>query len=194
LYPARLSSAEGEIMSTAIRVRPWQTVALVVIAGCLISALSFGPRSALGLFFNPITEARGWSREVFALSLAIQNIVWGAGQPLAGAIADRYGTSRVLVGGALLYSAGLAMTAWATAPLWMHVGAGIFIGLGVAASSFTIVLAAFGRVVSVERRSLTFGIGTAAGSFGQFLFAPVGQNLIEALRIFDVFLTQKSAD
>ncbi|MCB1437670.1 MAG: MFS transporter [Rhodobiaceae bacterium] len=167
-------------MSTSFRVRPWQTVTLVIVAGCIISAMSFGPRSAMGLFFTPITEARGWSREIFALAIAIQNVVWGAGQPMAGAIADRYGTARVLVGGAMLYAAGLALTAWAPTPLWLHLGAGVLIGLGVASCSFTIVLAAFGRFVTPERRSVAFGIGTAAGSFGQFLFAPLGQHLIEA--------------
>ncbi|MDP2620363.1 MAG: MFS transporter [Hyphomicrobiales bacterium] len=164
-----------------VRARPWQTAAVVIIAGCIISLIAFGPRSALGLFLTPMTEARGWSREIFALAIAIQNIMWGAGQPLAGAIADRYGTARVLAAGGVVYALGLAVTAWAPSPLWLNLGAGVLIGLGLAGASFSIVLAAFGRAVSPERRSIAFGIGTAAGSFGQFLFAPLGQGLIEQI-------------
>jgi MFS family permease len=151
---------------------------LVIVAGCLISLLSFGPRSIIGLFLAPMTEAREWSREIFALSIAIQNIVWGLGQPIAGAIADRYGSGRVLAAGGLVYAGGLAVMAWAPSPLWLNVSAGLMIGAGMAAASFSIVLAAFGRRVPPERRSIVFGVGTAAGSMGQFLFAPFGQTLI----------------
>jgi MFS family permease len=152
---------------------------LVIVAGCLISLLSFGPRSIMGLFLAPMTEARGWSREIFALSIAIQNIVWGFGQPIAGAIADRYGSGRVLAGGGFLYAAGIALTAWAPSALWLDLTAGLMMGLGMAAASFSIVLAAFGRRVPAEKRSIVFGIGTAAGSMGQFVFAPLGQALIQ---------------
>ena len=151
---------------------------LVIVAGCLIAMLSFGPRSIMGLFLAPMTEARGWSREIFALSIAIQNIMWGIGQPLAGAIADRYGSGRVLAGGGVIYALGLALMAWAPSPAGLHVSAGVLMGLGMAAASFSIVLAAFGRRVPPEKRTLVFGIGTAAGSMGQFVFAPFGQTLI----------------
>ena len=156
---------------------------VVIVAGCLISLLSFGPRSIMGLFLAPMTEARGWSREIFALSIAIQNIMWGIGQPFAGAIADRYGSGRVLAGGGLVYAAGLVVMAWAPDPLWLNVSAGLMIGLGMAAASFSIVLAAFGRRVPPEKRSIVFGIGTAAGSMGQFIFAPFGQTLIQSFRL-----------
>jgi MFS family permease len=96
---------------------------IVIVAGCLISLLSFGPRSVMGLFLAPMTDARDWSREIFALSLAIQNIMWGIGQPFAGALADRYGSGRVLAGGGLLYAAGLLVMAWAPTPLWLNVSA-----------------------------------------------------------------------
>ena len=152
---------------------------LVIVAGCLISLLSFGPRSIMGLFLAPMTDAHGWSREIFALSIAIQNIIWGLGQPVAGAIADRYGSGRVLAGGGLVYAAGLALMAWAPNPAWLHVSAGLMVGLGMAAGSFTIVLAALGRRVPPEKRSIVFGIGTAAGSMGQFIFAPFGQSMIQ---------------
>jgi MFS family permease len=152
---------------------------LVIVAGCLISLLSFGPRSIMGLFLAPMTEARGWSREIFALSIAIQNIMWGLGQPVAGAIADRFGSARVLAAGGFLYAAGIALTAWAPSALWLDLTAGLMMGLGMAAASFSIVLAAFGRRVPAEKRSIVFGIGTAAGSMGQFVFAPLGQALIQ---------------
>ena len=152
---------------------------IVIAAGCLISLLSFGPRSIMGLFLAPMTDAHGWSREIFALSIAIQNIMWGLGQPVAGAIADRYGSGRVLAAGGLVYAAGLALMAWAPNPAWLHVSAGLMVGLGMAAASFTIVLAALGRRVPPEKRSIVFGIGTAAGSMGQFIFAPFGQSMIQ---------------
>jgi MFS family permease len=152
---------------------------IVIVAGCLISLLSFGPRSVMGLFLAPMTEARGWSREIFALSIAIQNIMWGVGQPFAGALADRFGSGRVLAGGGLIYAAGLVVMAWAPTPLWLNISAGLMIGIGMAAASFSIVLAAFGRRVPAEKRSIVFGIGTAAGSMGQFVFAPFGQALIQ---------------
>ena len=158
----------------AIRALP-----LVIVAGCLIALLSNGPRTTMGLFLAPITEVRGWSRETFALSIAIQNIVWGIAQPIAGAIADRYGTGRVLAGGGVLYAIGLALIAWAPTPVWLALTAGVIMGVGMAAASFFLVLAAFGKRVPPEKRSIVFGIGTAAGSMGQFLFAPLGQSLIQ---------------
>lgn len=157
----------------------WQTMAVIILCGCLISILSFGPRSSLGLFLSPMTEMRGWSRETFAFAIAIQNLLWGIGQPIAGYVADNYGTGRVLVLGGITYALGLFVTAWAPAPMWLHIGAGVLIGIGLSAASFSIVLAAFARSVSPAKRSLAFGVGTASGSFGQFLFAPYGQALIE---------------
>jgi predicted MFS family arabinose efflux permease len=154
---------------------------LVIVAGCLIALLSNGPRTVMGLFLAPMTDAHGWSRETFALAIAVQNIMWGLGQPIAGAIADRYGAGRVLAAGGVLYAAGLALMAWAPTPLWLHVSAGVLTGLGVAAASFYIVLAAFARRVPPEKRTIVFGIGMAAGSMGQFLFAPLGQTLIQTV-------------
>src|SRR5690606_11194240 len=99
-------SLEPQIMArTPSSARLAHALPLVIVAGCLISLLSFGPRSIMGLFVAPMTEAHGWSRELFALSIAIQNIVWGLGQPVAGAVADRYGTARVLAGGGVIYAA-----------------------------------------------------------------------------------------
>ena len=157
------------------------SIGLVIACGCVIALLSFGPRSAMGLFFQPMTEARGWSRELFALALAIQNLMWGIGQPVAGMMADRLGTWKTLVLGAVFYAAGLLLMADAESAVALHVSAGVLFGLGVAFSSFSLVLAAFGRTVSPEQRSLAFGIGTASGSLGQFLFAPLGATLIAGI-------------
>jgi MFS family permease len=156
-----------------------QYILLVLIAGCLIGVIGFGPRSALGLFLTPISVANGWGRDVFALALAIQILLWGAAQPLAGALADRYGTVRVLAWGALLYTLGLTLMAYSTTPLTFMLTAGVLSGFGIAATSFTLVLAAFGKLLPQEWRTLSFGVGTAAGSFGQFLFSPIAVGLID---------------
>jgi MFS family permease len=184
-------------MSIAERIRPAMTahnVALVAICGCLISVLSFGPRSTLGFFLTPMSQSNGWGRDVFAFSLALQNLLWGIGQPFAGAIADRYGNVRVLAGGALLYAVGLAGMAYATAPSTLNLTAGVLIGFGLAGASPLIVIAAFGKLLPERYRTLSFGAGTAAGSFGQFLFSPVAVALMgffgwqEALAIMALML------
>ncbi|MEW5421526.1 MFS transporter [Amorphus sp. 3PC139-8] len=154
---------------------------VILISGCLVALLSFGERSAFGLFLSPMTEARGWTRETFALALAVQNLVWGAAQPVMGALADRYGTGRVLVLGGVFYAIGLYVASFAADPLMLQLGMGISVGVGLAAGSFTIVIAAFGRSVTPAKQSLAFGLATAAGSFGQFLFGPLTQALIEGV-------------
>jgi MFS family permease len=157
----------------------WQTLAVILVCGCLISTLGFGPRSSLGLFLTPMSSAHGWGRDVFALALAIQMLLWGAGQPFIGAVADRFGAVRVLGGGAVLYAGGLVLMAYSTTPAMLHLTAGVVLGFGVAASSFTVVLGAFGKLMPERWRSLAFGAGTAAGSFGQFLFSPIAVGLID---------------
>ncbi|UIJ70559.1 MFS transporter [Aurantimonas sp. HBX-1] len=167
---------DGATRSTGSVSAPW----LAIAAGCVIALLTFGPRSAIGFFQIPMLADNGWSREDFALAIALQNLFWGVGQPLFGAIADRFGTARVLVLSGVLYAAGLAITAVAPTPFWLVVGSGVLVGLGVAAGSFGIVLAAFARRVSAEQRSFVFGLGTAAGSAGMFVFAPLSQALIDS--------------
>lgn len=158
----------------------WRTPLVIVLGGCIVALLSFGPRSALGFFLTPLTQANGWGRDIFGLALAIQNLLWGAAQPFAGAIADRYGTARVLSIGAIIYGLGLALMAYSRTPGMLHLSAGVLIGFGLAGCSFTIVLAAFGKLVPASWRSLAFGAGTAAGSFGQFLFSPLSVYLQDA--------------
>jgi MFS family permease len=157
-----------------------QFVLLVLIAGCAIGVLGFGPRAALGLFLAPMSAANDWGRDVFALALALQILIWGASQPFAGALADRFGPVVVLSGGAVLYSIGLVLMAHSTSGATLNLTAGLLTGLGIAGSSFTLVLAAFGKLLPPEWRSIAFGMGTAAGSFGQFLFSPLAIGLTHA--------------
>ena len=157
-----------------------RSVPLVVIAGCAIAALSFGPRSTMGFFLTPMSNEHGWGREVFALAIAIQNLAWGVAQPFTGMLADRYGTARVITGGALTYALGLFLMARTTDPIARQFTAGVLIGLGISGAAFLLVLAAFARLLLVRLRTLGYGLGTAAGSLGQFLFAPLGQAFIQA--------------
>jgi predicted MFS family arabinose efflux permease len=156
----------------------WRTPLAVIIAGCLISMIGFGIRSVFGLFLDPMTVAQGWSRETFALAMAIQNLLWGLGLPLAGAIADRFGPVRVIALGAVVYALGVWGMAQADTPFLLHMTGGILTGLGVAFTAFSIALAAMVRVVGPDRRSFALGLGTAAGSLGQVVFSPLSQAFI----------------
>jgi MFS family permease len=160
--------------------RPWwRSPAVIVSAGCLIAIITFGVRTTFGLFTTPLSDLRGWDREVFALAIAIQNLMWGLGQPFAGAVADRYGAGRVLAAGGLVYAAGVALMSLSTSAAALTLTGGVLVGLGVAGGSFTIVIAAFARLVEPAKRSWAMGLATAAGSMGQFLFAPLGQGFID---------------
>ena len=157
----------------------WRTPLVIMICGCLIALLSFGPRSSLGFFVQPMSREFVWGRDVFGLALALQNLLWGLGQPIAGAIADRFGILRVMIVGALLYAGGLLLMRYSTAPLSLNLGAGVLIGFGLSGCSFNLVLSAFSKLLPVEKRGVALGAGTAAGSFGQFLFAPFGVAMID---------------
>lgn len=164
------------MVTTARNPLPW----LIIVSGSLIALLTFGPRSAMGFFQLPMLADTGWDRSTFALAMALQNLCWGLGQPFFGALADKYGTARILTLSGILYAGGLLLMANAGSPIWLHIGGGVLIGLAIAAGSFGVVLSAFARNVSPEQRSLAFGIGTAAGSAGMFLFAPLSQALISS--------------
>ena len=116
---------------------------------------------------------------MFGLALAIQNLLWGIGQPIAGAIADRFGSLRVIAVGALMYAAGLIIMRYAATPLSLDISAGVLIGLGLSGCSFNLVLSAFGKLLPPEWRGVALGAGTAAGSFGQFVFAPFGVAMLD---------------
>jgi MFS family permease len=159
-------------------VASWRTPLVIMICGCAIGLLGFGPRSSLGFFIQPMSGEFSWGRDIFGLALAIQNLLWGLGQPLAGAVADRFGVFRVMCVGAILYAAGLVVMRYAATPLSLDLGAGVLIGFGLSGCSFNLVLSAFSKLLPPERRGVALGVGTAAGSFGQFLFAPFGVALI----------------
>ncbi|OKO72581.1 MFS transporter [Bradyrhizobium sp. NAS96.2] len=157
----------------------WRTPLVIIVCGCAIALLSFGPRSSLGFFVQPMGREFAWGRDVFGLAIALQNLLWGLGQPIAGAIADRFGLLRVMIVGALLYAAGLLLMRYSTTSVSLDISAGVLIGFGLSGSSFNLVLAAFSKLLPPERRGIALGAGTAAGSFGQFLFAPFGVALID---------------
>jgi MFS family permease len=153
---------------------------VLVVAGCLIAAVTNGVRSTFGLFTLPMTTELGLSREAWGMAMALQNLVWGIAQPFAGAIADRHGTARVVAFGLVVYAAGMVLMVVSPDALLLNLTGGLLCGVGIATSSFSIVMVAFGRSVPPEKRSLIFGVATAASSFGQFAFAPIGQGFIAA--------------
>ena len=153
----------------------------VLICGALIVTLSMGIRHGFGLWLQPITVERGWTRETFAFALAVQNLAWGLAGPLAGMVADRFGAFRVLVVGTLLYSLGLVLMALSTSGLAFTGSAGILIGMAQAGTTYAVVYGVIGRNVAPERRSWAMGVAAAAGSFGQFMMVPVESGLIGSL-------------
>jgi MFS family permease len=152
----------------------------VLICGAAIVTLSMGIRHGFGLWLQPVTVERGWSRETFAFALAVQNIAWGIAGPLTGALADRFGAFRVLVAGGLLYALGLVAMGLATSGLGFLGGTGLLIGLAQSGTTYAVVYGVIGRSVAPEKRSWAMGITAAAGSFGQFLMVPIEGGLIAA--------------
>lgn len=171
-------------MSTIPATQPtlgWRTPAVIIVCGCLMAILTFGPRSVMGFFLQPMTQELGFGRDVFALAIAIQNLLWGMALPFVGAIADRYGTAVPLAVGGVVYAVGLALMAYSTSPAMLHLSTGVLVGFGLAGASFTLVLAAFGKLLPEQWRGFAFGLGTASGSFGQFLFSPLAVGLLKAV-------------
>jgi MFS family permease len=158
---------------------------VLVVAGCLIGLISFGTRASFGLFVDPVAGpieqgGFGFGREAFAIAMAIQNLAWGVGQPIAGALADRFGPWRVIACGGLLFSAGLALSVFSTNTTNYSITAGLLVGLGMSGAGHNTVLAAFGQLMPENRRAWAMGLGTATASLGQFLVVPLGQAFIEA--------------
>jgi len=158
----------------------WRTPLIVFFAACLLLFASFGIRATFGLYLQPVSADLGWGREIFALAIAIQNIVVGLAQPFTSAIADRYGTGRTIILGGLVYAGGLALMAHASTPLDAYLGLGVMIGLGLSGTSFAIAFGAVARVVSAEKRSLALGMVGSIGSIGQFAMVPMGQAFLAA--------------
>jgi MFS family permease len=153
----------------------------VLICGALILMLAMGVRQTMGLFMPQMTVANGWSRDEFALAIALQNILWGAFVPFAGAIADRFGAGRVIVASAASYVVGLVLMALAPNPLAFGFSAGLLLGLALSGTTFGVVMGVVAKVVSPEKRSVALGIVGAGGSFGQFVMVPYGAGLISSV-------------
>src|SRR3984893_5057890 len=166
--------------SSTAKAADWRSPAVIVLGGCIIAMLAFGPRSALGFFLTPLSAANGWGRDTYALAIAMQSLLYGAAQPFAGALADRFGAQRVIIVGALLYALGIFLMAQATSPAMLYLSAGALVGFGLSGCSFNLAITSVAKVVPESWRSMVFGAGTAAGSFGQFLFSPLGVHLIDA--------------
>ncbi len=159
----------------------------VLIAGCVILMLSFAVRASFGVFQIPIATEFGWLRSDFSLAIAIQNLAWGIGQPLFGAMAERFGDRRAIITGAILYAAGLVISAYAVTP-GEHQFLAILVGFGIAGTGFGVILAIVGRAASPENRSMALGVATAAGSAGQVIGAPTAEWLLQSYSWQTVFI------
>jgi MFS family permease len=159
---------------------PKLSMTQVLLCGAMIVTLSMGIRHGFGLWLQPITMERGWTRETFAFALAVQNLAWGLAGPLAGALADRFGAFRVIVVGALLYAAGLVLMAMATSGLAFTGSAGLLLGMAQSGTTYAVIYGVISRNVDPAKRSWAMGVAAAAGSFGQFLMVPVENWLIGA--------------
>ena len=166
-------------MTTAARTRT-SLITPVLIGGSIILMLGFAVRASFGVFQIPIASEFGWARIEFSLAIAIQNLAWGIGQPVFAAIGEKFGDRKAIILGALVYAAGLVLSAYGTTPgelqLW-----NILIGCGVAGTGFGVILAMVGRAASDEHRSMTLGVATAAGSAGQVIGPPVAEFLNSCL-------------
>lgn len=159
----------------------------VLIAGCTILMISFAIRASFGVFQIPVATEFGWPRADFSMAIAIQNLAWGIGQPLFSAFGERFGDRKTIIIGALLYSLGLVLSAYAITP-GQHQALAILVGFGIAGTGFGIILPLIGRAASPERRSLTLGIGSAIGSAGQVLGPPAAEILLQSFPWQTVFL------
>jgi MFS family permease len=161
-----------------------RTATLLLICGSIVVSLSLGIRHTFGLFLQPMTQDLSWSREAFSFAIALQNLIWGAGGPVTGWLADRFGAGKVVFGGGLLYAAGVGLMAYSTTPFMFTLSAGVLVGLGLSATTFSVIYGAVGRAVAPEKRAMSLAIVGAAGSFGQFLLVPSGQYLIGGMGWF----------
>lgn len=163
-----------------MKLEQWKTPTVILLCGGAIVMLSFGIRHSFGIFLRPMTFDLQWSRATFAFAIAVQNLVWGFAQPVAGMIADRYGPGRVLAAGGLSYALGLALMSQAATGFELAVSAGLLVGLGLS-GTYAVVFGAVGRAFPAEKRSVVLGILTALASFGQFGMLPYGQSLISGV-------------
>ncbi|MCT4611623.1 MAG: MFS transporter, partial [Pelagimonas sp.] len=164
----------------------------VLIVGCLIILVSFAIRASFGVFQIPVAEEFGWLRTEFSLAIAIQNLAWGIGQPLFGALAEKLGDRKAIVLGAITYAAGLVLSSYAVTPQAMQAYE-VLGGFGIAGTGFGVILAVVGRASSDKNRSMSLAIATAAGSAGQIFGAPVAEWLLSFMPWQQVFLVFAAA-
>lgn len=151
----------------------------MLIGSAFILALSLGVRHGFGLYLVPMSHEFNWSHQVFSLAIAIQNLLWGAVQPFTGALADKYGSKKVVAVGGVLYTIGLLLMSVSSNALLLDLSVGLIIGLALSATSFSVLLSAVGRAAHPSKRSMAMGIASAAGSFGQFIMLPTTLLLIK---------------
>ena len=168
-------------------VRSSSLITPVLVVGCLITLISFAIRASFGVFQIPIAEEFGWARAEFSLALAFQNLAWGIGQPIFGAIAEKIGERKAVVMGVLIYALGLVLSSYSVTPLG-HQSWNWLIGFGIAGTGFGVILAIVGRAASDEHRSMAMAIANAAGSAGQVIGAPVAEALLSVMSWQSVFL------
>ncbi len=159
----------------------------VLIAGCLVILVSFAIRASFGVFQIPVASEFGWPRAEFSLAIAIQNLAWGIGQPIFGAIAEKIGDRKAIIMGAVTYAAGLVLSSGAVTPI-EHQLYEVLVGFGIAGTGFGVILAVVGRASSDEHRSMSLAIATAAGSAGQIFGAPMAEWLLGMMAWQQVFL------
>ena len=176
-------------MTSAASRAGWRTPTVVLVCGGLILTIGMGIRHGFGLFLQPMSADLHWGRETFALAMAVQNLMWGATQPFAGMLADKYGTGRVVVAGAVLYILGLVAMAHATTPLALVGAGGLLIGTGLSGITYSVIAGVLGRAYPPEKRSMVLGISAATGSFGQFAMLPLTQWLLSHLGWYGALLT-----
>ena len=166
----------------------WRSPTVVLICSGMILTIAMGIRHGFGLFLQPISHDMGWGRETFALAIAVQNLVWGATQPFTGMIADKYGSGKVVLAGAMLFVLGLVAMAYSHTQWIFVLSSGVLIGTGLSGITFSVVAGVLGRRFPPEKRSMALGISAAAGSFGQFAMLPLTQGIISVAGWFGALL------
>ena len=164
------------------KAEPRTNITAAIVAGCVVAFVGFGFAATFGVFLRPMSQELGWAREVFSLSMAVQALCWGVTQPLAGMVADRYGTARVLAFGAIVSALGFLLRGAVIDPT-VFIASGIVVGIGTGACSFPVVIVALGKVVEAKQRSFILGLGTAAASTGMFVAAPLSSILMSSDRV-----------